>query len=61
MPDPIILGMKPVSCVWMQCLLMLVLVLVILVPSHGPAITQRIDTSRDTQLQYTRGTLTTHH
>ena len=44
MPDPIIFGMKPVSCVWMQCLLMLVLV---------------IDTSRDTQLQYTRGTLTT--
>ena len=59
MPDPIILGMKPVSCVWMQCLLWLVLVMA--VPSHGPAITQRIDTSRDTQLQYTRGTLTTHH
>ena len=59
MPDPIIFGMKPVSCVWMQCLLMLVLV--ILVPSHGEAITQCIDTSRDTQLQYTRGTLTTHH
>ena len=59
MLDPIILGMKPVSCVWMQCLLMLVLV--ILVPSHGEAITQRIDTSRDTQLQYTRGTLTIHH
>ena len=59
MPDTIILGMKPVSCVWMQCLLMLVLVMA--VPSHGEAITQRIDTSRDTQLQYTRGTLTTHH